>query len=101
MNFNPTDICVDEIVVGGGGWFFEALADSIDDKGFDLWRRDPANGSGMFSPTLGQCRGEIIAIPLATFSGVARCHPIAAIVEDAAHAKYREIISKAGIAKIE
>ena len=83
VNFDPTDICVDEIAVGGRGWFFEALADGVDDKGFDLGGRDPANGSGMFSLALRQCRGEIVAILDATFSGVAWGHPIAAIIEDA------------------
>jgi hypothetical protein len=56
----------------------------FDDDSFNLVSRDPADGPGLFGSALQQGGGEIVSVLGASPPGVARGHPMTAIIVDAA-----------------
>jgi hypothetical protein len=85
VDFDRSHMAIYQVAVGSGGVIIETLANSVDNKRFDLGCWDTANGSGIFRLALSQRWWKVVAIFLAPFTGGARRHSIAAVVEDAAH----------------
>src|ERR1700687_3793916 len=85
MNIDTDHMCADEVrvarLIGG----IEMLADRADDDSVDFGCRDSANYSGTMGPAMEERRGDIIPIRDAPLAGMARAHPIAAVIEDATY----------------
>ena len=84
MDLDAGDMILDEKCVRNLRGFIEMIPDSFDDEGLDLVCRNPADGAGLFRSALQQNRRDVIPVLDASLSGMARCHPMASIVEDAA-----------------
>jgi hypothetical protein len=74
MQFLPT------LPIGSG----RGRARRLGDPGFDLQRRRPGDGSRLVFPSLQDRLGNIVPVPPAALSRVARAHPIAAVIEQLA-----------------
>ena len=59
-------------------------AGRLGDPGFDLQRRHAGDGSRLVFAALQDGLRDIIAPPPSAFSGVARAHPVAAVIEQLA-----------------
>ena len=84
LDLDPDNMFVDENCVCDLGGCFEVISNGLDDEGLNLVCRDPADGAGLLGPALQQCRRDVIAVLDASLAGMARAHPMAAIIEDAA-----------------
>ena len=62
----------------------EVTPDGLDDKGFDLMSRDPANRTGLLGTALQQRRRQVVPVLDAPFADMARAHAVVAVIEDAA-----------------
>jgi len=76
---------VDEAAVVNRRRKLEVLPDRPRHHRFDRDRRDAAHRSRLFGLSLQEGGGQIVAVLDAVLSDMARRHPVAAIVEDAAH----------------
>jgi hypothetical protein len=83
-HFDPRYVIGNEPLIDGRVRGFEVVADRLKDESFDLGCRYPPDISGSIRPSVEECRRDIIPIPDATLVFGARCHPVAAVVEDPA-----------------
>ena len=83
-NLNPDDMGVDKDCVLDLSGLTEVISNGIGDEGFDLSCRNPADGAGLLGPSLRQSRREVVPVLDGPFADMARAHPVAAIINDAA-----------------
>src|ERR1700722_9628753 len=70
------------------------MPNGCDDEPLDLRRRDPANCAGLALPFLQKGLRDIVTVTHALLVGMARAHPVAAIVVEKAHQERRRLRSE-------
>jgi hypothetical protein len=82
LDLNPGNMGVDKVCVLELCRYVEVIADRLGHNRLDRW--DSADGAGLLGSSLQQGRRDVIAVADAPFADMARAHPVAAIIEDAA-----------------
>jgi hypothetical protein len=78
---------VDEDCVLGLDGRIEVTSNRFYDEGLDFFCRDPFYGPSLFSLPVQKCGRDVVAVLDASPAGMARRHPMAAVIEDAAQKK--------------
>jgi hypothetical protein len=80
LDFDPDHVGVDKATVVNRFRRFEMFANRAYDQSLDLGRRHPGYGSGALGIAVEQGRRKIVSVLDAALAGVARAHPIAAVI---------------------